>query len=240
MQIKKTQTNKQQFKPNQAMKAKKMTQKLTLLTFTALFIAFMFNACSDVAGPNEGISETSDNSLISQEHDGFEDIRRRIESRRTAAEEVEPASCYASGTAIIGYGSNFTNIGTLSYSFDDNGVLTLKFETDDGFEMDDIKIAFSNSLGDLETRPGQMRDYMSERDANFSDTNEYEVKFPGSDQSLAGPNSTTKSLGDIINIGNGYDIFFRIHVGAGGETAWPGDDYVEIPCNPVGSFGSTG
>ena len=42
------------------MKAKKMTQKLTLLTFTALFVAFMFNACSDVAGPD------SDNSIMSE------------------------------------------------------------------------------------------------------------------------------------------------------------------------------
>ena len=45
------------------MKAKKMTQKLTLLTFTALFIAFMFNACSDVVSPD------NDTSIISEETD---------------------------------------------------------------------------------------------------------------------------------------------------------------------------
>ena len=205
------------------MKAKKMTQKLTLLTFTALFIAFMFNACSDVAGPNEGISEINDNALISQEHDGLEDIRRRMQSRRLAAEQ-EPEQCQLSdGSGEIRYGNNLTYSGDYTYTFKDGGVI-FTFEMIGSYEIDDIKIGLSDK-DDLPFAPGQLNAYKSENDEDF------EKKSPVKSWTV-----NISSLSDY-GINEGDDVFFRIHVGHDGETAWVDGNST---CSTVGSFGSTG
>ena len=224
MQIKKTQTNKQQFKPNQAMKAKKMTQKLTLLTFTALFIAFMFNACSDVTSPNEGISETGENALISQEHEDLQDVRRRVQNRRLAIESNPPECQYSDGAGEIRYGANLTYSGDFTYSFKDGGIV-FTFNMIGDYKIDDIKIGLSNQddLGSLP--PGHLSAYKSENDDEFEKQSPIE-SWP----------VTISSLSDH-GINEGDDVYFRIHVGHDGETAWVEGSST---CSTVGSFGSAG
>ena len=117
------------------MKAKKMTQKLTLLTFTALFIAFMFNACSDVTSPNENLgNEYSQLSFAEAEE---EDMRSR-RTRQTT--EVEAVTNCTLDYYILSSGNERNRpdnaIGKVTPTLDlVNHTLKLKFEADDDYEF---------------------------------------------------------------------------------------------------------
>jgi len=117
------------------MKAKKMTQKLTLLTFTALFIAFMFNACSDVAGPNENIG-----SEISSTETEMQDFRGIINSRRAVGGGgAGDLNCTLNEWDLQeGPSDGRTTLGTVTPSFE-NGKLVVTIKLDEGYIMSEAK-----------------------------------------------------------------------------------------------------
>ena len=149
------------------MKAKKMTQKLTLLTFTALFIAFMFNACSDVAGPNENLN--NEYSQLSSSETEMQDFRRFTSTRTGGGEGDETAPSCTLTDQVITYGganesfeqriSNDKNVGTISVTFD-NGKITLTAKVDDpelwAIDKTDLLITKDyNNASDFPPNPGR-------------------------------------------------------------------------------------
>jgi len=131
------------------MKAKKMTQQLALLIFSALFIAFMFNACSDVAGPNENLG--NEYSQISSAESEQQDLRRRGARTTTAGESVSPPSCTLD-PIILGYGDPKTQTGNVTPSFDGNGNLILLIEAIGDWKFSETLVYVGN---DPPPGPGQ-------------------------------------------------------------------------------------
>ena len=231
------------------MKAKKMTQKLTLLTFTALFIAFMFNACSDVAGPNENLN--NEYSQLNSSDTEMQDIRSRRLRTTSGGQSVSPPSC-SIGDQIItagGAGQNVderTEVGTISVTYD-NGDLVLTIKPKEGWEFSESRVHISTDGPDY-TFPNAFGQYNQ-------GTVDYDprVVYPNTVYRTVTQNQLS-SLG--ISDGNPFAVAVKVQAheegsnGNGGETATTGDEdqgianrkYFEITysCPASGAFNGAG
>ena len=219
MQIKKTQTNKQQFKPNQAMKAKKMTQKLTLLTFTALFIAFMFNACSDVTSPNENLG--NEVSQLSSSETEMQDFRR-FTSNRTGGGEVTPPppTCSLSDQDVTfgrGNGDSFEDrnkVGTVSVRFNDGKIYLKATINDPDYVIYNIKVYISKN--DIKFT-GNQRDRVLDKDYD-NETSTNELDFTLSEYGIG--------TGEQFNVAmhvNVHELDVDGNTVIDNESAWAGE-----------------
>ena len=167
-----------------------MTQQLTLLTFTALFIAFMFNACSDVAGPNENLD--NEYSQLSSSETEMQDLRRRGARTTTAgestAETIGDLSCTLQSIDLeYGGGSQGQGqrhkAGEITPSFS-NGKLIILYSPDEDWTISEtyfhVQIndgTFPDNFGDWDT-PGYEGVYSPYKDEPFTrefDLNDFEL-----------------------------------------------------------------
>ena len=219
-----------------------MTQKLTLLTFTALFIAFMFNACSDVAGPNENLN--NEYSQLSSSETEMQDLRRRGARTTTAgestAETIGDLSCTLQaidlkyGGGAQGQG-NRQKVGTVTPSFN-NGKLILLFTPNDGWSVSEtyvhVKIndgTFPTNFGDWDT-PGYEGVYSPYRTEPF--TREADLSnFELNDSISVG----AKAQSHRNDNGNGGET-----ATAGEEDAWAQHKYFNITINCTNALAFNG
>ena len=213
-----------------------MTQKLTLLTFTALFIAFMFNACSDVAGPNENLN--NEYSQLSSSETEMQDLRRRGARTTTAgastAETIGDLSCTLDPIDLR-YGGQNRKTGTVTPSFND-GKLILLFTPDNNWAISEtyvhVKIndgTFPTNFGDWDT-PGYEGVYSPYRTEPF--TREADLSnFELNDSISVGAKAQSHQNGNT----NGGQT-----ATAGDENAWAQHTYFNITINCTNALAFNG
>ena len=225
-----------------------MTQKLTLLTFAALFIAFMFNACSDVAGPNENLD--SQYSQLNSEEAENADLGRRM-FNIPVQEEGDPEQCPVEKTYVLGYGDNLNPAGDVVIEFLGNNMMSVTFKTNDPWVLKDWALHIAQDFNGLPTTgnpnnpnlpPGQLEIQSSDFDDFDYGATEFTVKVSLSDYNInvddifviAAKASLDDSSGEIeteTQTGWGLDK-------PGGNGFW---QYIEItnkPCEePVKIYG---
>ena len=142
------------------MKAKKMTRQLALLAFSALLSTFMFNACSDVAGPGQSESE-----IISQETGQLMDNRgngngnsnrgnnngnnnNNNQTDETSSSEIFTEVCYAGGSAELKASNSSHHAGTVDFSIED-GQLIVVYNAADGVTISETHLWAGTDIKDM-------------------------------------------------------------------------------------------
>ena len=178
-----------------------MTQKLTLLTFTALFIAFMFNACSDVAGPNENLDgEVSQLSSADAEMQDF----FRFMPRRIGGGEAALPNC-SLNDQIISYGGANDSLEDRIADEKDIGAVEVKLEggkvyltvnIDDYSLWEVVKVEVYISKGNIQFTGNNSDRVINDEDPNPSSSNEYDLTL----------NDYNISVGDNFNLAVHVDV----------------------------------
>ena len=241
------------------MKAKKMTQKLTLLTFTALFIAFMFNACSDVAGPNENLG--NEYSQLSSVETETEDIRSRSRRSTVGGQSTTIPSTCTLDNQIISYGGNGEPLTDRIESGQAFGVVVI--------ELDNGELKVKAKIDPAQQQPGlddnedpkdwliyKLELYIAKENVNTRGQRDRVINdsFDPTVETI----TYTYTLSDKgINSGDSFEAAVHVDITGGennqeeGESAWAGDNpnhansmnfVITNQCPPItsGSFNSAG
>jgi hypothetical protein len=222
-------------------------KKLTTINFglfilLTLFFALSFSACSDVVSPGEDISNQFD--IQSEQHEDSEsNIRRRIADRSIGG----AGECSTGGTYNLNYGRNATTMGSVNYSFSSDGSLTIAYQANEGWTINDVAIHIATDKSGIPhnnggAQPGQFETHKKEFSPGVTS---YSYTVSADYLSSLGIHKdddfVIAAKATVSNGGNGRG-------GGSGETAYAGEEdggssnfwtYISAKYNPCSISGGT-
>ncbi|MCC5908401.1 MAG: hypothetical protein JJU13_19445 [Balneolaceae bacterium] len=219
--------------------------KNVTLTSLVFFFVLSLSACSDIAGPEESTSSEFD--FQTQVHENSEsDLRRRIADRSIGG----AGTCTSGATHDLNYGRNAITMGSVKYSFTNDGGITITYQANDGWTINDIAIQIAKDKSGIPHNnggaiPGRFDTHQNEFNPGVTF---YSYTVSAEYLNSIGINKESSFViaakASVSNGGNGQG-------GGSGETAYAGNEdggsanfwtYISAKYNPCsgGVFNSAG